>query len=79
MNTQSALRNPNQLKQIWNNFKSMNSPQQALESMLMKNPQFAELRQLLNSATPEEAFRTKAKQMGIDPDDFITTIKQFIG
>ena len=79
MNTTTALKNQNQLRQMWNNFKSMNTPQQALEQVLMRNPQFADLRQMLASATPEQAFRAKAQQMGIDPDDFINQLKQFVG
>lgn len=44
---------------------------------MANNPQVQEINKLIEEAggDPELAFRTKAKEMGVNPDDFINAMK----
>lgn len=55
-------------------FKGMNNPQQMVNQMLEKNPQVKSMVQAANG-NPEKAFRDLAKQMNIDPDEFMGLLK----
>jgi hypothetical protein len=55
-------------------YKGLNNPQQMVNQMLEKNPQLKAMIQSANG-NPEQAFRNMAKQMNIDPDEFIKMLK----
>jgi hypothetical protein len=43
---------------------------------MMNNPNMQEVSNLIQKCgSPEEAFRQKAQEMGIDPDEFISLMK----
>lgn len=56
-------------------FKS--NPQQALQQMMMmNNPKMQEVNNLIKQyGSLEQAFRHKAQEMGINPDDVINLLK----
>ena len=54
--------NPQQVKQMWNNLKSMSNPQQMLNQMAQNNPQ---IKSLLQYNNPKDAFYGLAKEKGI--------------
>ena len=56
-------------------FKSISNPQAMLQQMLQKNPKVNSLIQAANG-DPEKAFRDMAKQMNIDADEFIRTLRE---
>lgn len=52
------------------------NPQQIINSLMMNNPNMQEVSNLIQKCgSPEEAFRQKAQEMGIDPDEFISLMK----
>lgn len=57
--------------------KSMSNPQEMLSQALQNNPKTKELQDILNKAggDPEKAFRMKAKEMGVDPEQIIRMLK----
>ena len=73
----NILQNLGQIKQAWGMFKSMGNPQAMLGQMLQNNPKMKEVQKLLEEAggDPEKAFRAKAAEMGVNPDDIINALK----
>lgn len=73
----SLLQNLGQIKQAWGMLKSMGNPQAMLGQMLQNNPKMKEVQKLLEESggDPEKAFRAKAKEMGVNPDDIINLLK----
>ena len=69
-----SQRLPNNALNMIKNFKAMNNPQQVVNQLLEQNPQVKSLIQASNG-NPEQAFRNLAKQMNIDPDEFISMLK----
>ena len=69
-----SQRLPNNALNMIKSFKAMSNPQQMVSQMLEKNPQVKSLIQASNG-NPEQAFRSLATQMGIDPDEFIKMLK----
>lgn len=55
----------------------MGNPQAMLGQMLQNNPKMKEVQKLLEESggDPEKAFRAKAKDMGVNPDDIINLLK----
>ena len=52
------------------------NPQQALQQMMMNNPKMQEVNNLIKQyGSPEQAFRHKAQEMGINPDEVINLLK----
>ena len=64
--------NPQQVKQMWNNLRSMQNPQQMLNQMAQNNPQ---IKSLLQYNNPKDAFYGLAKEKGIDPDTILNMLK----
>ena len=55
-------------------FKS--NPQQALQQMLMNSPNMKEVNAWINQyGSAEQAFRHKAQEMGLNPDEIINSLK----
>ena len=57
--------------------KNVNNPQAMLSQMMQNNPNFQKVQELGKqyNGDYEKAFRETAKQMGIDPDEFINNMK----
>ena len=57
--------------------KSMGNPQAMLNQALQNNPKMKEVQNLIQQSggDPEKAFRTKAAEMGVNPDDIINMLK----
>lgn len=57
--------------------RSANNPQAMLSQMMQNNPNFQKVQELGKqyNGDYEKAFRETAKQMGIDPDEFINNMK----
>lgn len=53
--------------------KSLSNPKAMVEQMLLNNPNSGEIKKLIdeNGGDMEKAFRMKAKEMGIDPEEVI--------
>ena len=64
----------NNMMQMMKLFKS--NPQQALQQMLMNSPNMKEVSSWINQyGSPEQAFRHKAQEMGLNPDEIINSLK----
>ena len=61
------------LKQVLNS----SNPKELLDSLLKSNPQLQNLMQSMNSSgmTPKQFFYSYAKQNGIDPNQFLNSLK----
>ena len=57
--------------------KSLSSPKEMVNQMLRNNPRASEINKLIsdNGGDIEKAFRSKAKEMGVNPDDIISALK----
>jgi hypothetical protein len=66
----------NNLKSISSLLKSSN-PQELIQSMIQNNPQAQNLLQIFQNSnmTPKQFFYQYAQQMGVDPDQFLNSIK----
>ena len=76
--TQNQLsQNLQQIKQAWATIKNLGNPQAMMEHVLKNNPKGAEINRLLQEANgnPEKAFRDKAKEMGVNPDEILDLLK----
>ena len=69
-----SQRLPNNIKNMINTFKTIQNPQAKVHEMLSSNPQLKSMIDASNG-NPEQAFRSLAKQMNIDPDEFIRMLK----
>jgi hypothetical protein len=65
----SRSQNRYSFKELINMVNTMRNPQSFVNNLLNQNP---EMKNLIQSCgTPRSAFYTLAKQMGVDPDEFI--------
>ena len=66
-------RNNDLLKTILNS----SNPKELLNSLISNNPQMKNLVQAMQSSgmTPKDYFYTFAKQKGVDPDQFLSSLK----
>lgn len=57
--------------------KSMNNPQAMINMLMQNNPKMQEINGLLQQTggDGEKAFRLKAQQMGLNPDEAVAIIK----
>jgi len=67
-----------QLKQIKQTVETAQNPQLAFNQMLMSNPQLAGAFNLIRAmgGDSKTAFYNYARQMGIDPDNFINMLNR---
>ena len=53
-----------------------NNPQQLITQMINNNPQFQQVNEWVKQyGSPEKAFRQKAQEMGLNPDELISLLK----
>ena len=57
--------------------KAASNPQEAINQLMQNNPNFQKVQEIGKkyNGDYEKAFRATAKEMGIDPDDFINNLK----
>ena len=62
---------------LFKKFLNSSNPKELLDSLISQNPQLQNLMQVMNSSgmTPKNFFYSYAKQKGIDPDQFINSLK----
>ena len=52
------------------------NPKQMIQNMMMNNPNMKEINNLIQQyGSPEQAFRVKAQEMGLNPDEIINMLK----
>ena len=77
---QMPVQNPNaqnniqMIKQMAQMVKSSNNPQMMMYNLLSQNPRMSQLLNMFGG-DPKTAFYNLARQKGVDPDQFISTIK----
>lgn len=76
-----AILNPQmiqQFKTILQQLSSASNPQLMINNMLMTNPRLAQAFNLIRSAggDPKTTFYNYARQMGVDPDNFINMLNK---
>ena len=71
---QSLLTNMKQVRQMWDNLKSIGNPQQMLQNALQQNP---ELKQIIDSSGGDykKAFYTYANKLGVNGDELLQMLK----
>lgn len=57
--------------------KNVGNPQAMLSQMMQNNPKGKELQELIQQygGDPEKAFRAKAQEMGVNPDEIIKMLR----
>ena len=65
---------PNNVRQMISMYKGISNPQVVAQKMMNENPQLASLIQAANG-NPEQAFRSLANKMGVDPEQIIALLK----
>ena len=62
---------------LFKNFLNSSNPKELLNSLISQNPQLQNLMQAMNSSrmTPKQFFYSYAKQKGIDPDQFLSSLR----
>lgn len=71
------MQNVARMKQTMQMMKSLSNPKEMVNQMLKGNPQANEINKLIesNGGDIEKAFRQKAKEMGINPEEIISALK----
>ena len=71
------MQNIGQIKKIMGMLKTANNPQAMLNQMMQSNPNYKQIQEIGQKygGNYEKAFRETAKQMGIDPDEFLNSLK----
>ena len=66
-----------QIKNLMNTVRAAKDPQFALNQLMSNNPRLQQAMLLVQTmgGNPEQAFYTYAKQMGVDPNEVLNTIK----
>ena len=64
-------------KELFNQIVKSGNPQQVIQNMAMSNPKLRNLINLLQGSkmTPKQFFYHYAQQQGINPEQFINTLK----
>ena len=80
LNGSSPQLNPQWMQQVKNMMHQVQAaanPQLALNQLLMSNPQLAQAFSLIRSmgGNPQNTFYNYAKQMGINPEDVLNSLK----
>ena len=64
-------------KALLQNFLKSSNPTQMLQNMIQSNPKMQNIMQLFNSSgmTPKQFFYQYAEQQGINPDEFLNSLR----
>ena len=70
------MQNVAQMKRTMQMLKSLSNPKEMVNQMLRNNPRAGEINKLIqdNGGDIEKAFRVKAKEMGVDPDEIVKAL-----
>ena len=73
----SILQNMEGIRRTWGMLKSMSNPNEMLNQVIQSNPKMKEAQELIQKAggDPEKAFRMKAKEMGVDPEQIMGMLR----
>ena len=74
-NSQKSL--PSQRNNLFQQFLKSSNPNEFLNSLISNNPKVQSVMQLLQSSgmTPKEFFYSYAEQQGVNPDEFLSSLK----
>ena len=79
LNQRNLNSNPQmqQINNLMNSVRAAKDPQFALNQLMTNNPRLQQAMLLIQTmgGNPEQAFYTYAKQMGVDPNEVLNTIK----
>lgn len=66
-----------QIKNLMNTVRMAKNPQFAINQLMSNNPRLQQAMLLVQTmgGNPEQAFYTYAKQMGVDPNEVLNTLK----
>ena len=63
------------LKNMLSMLNAAQNPQAALNMLAQKNPQMAQVMNLVGGRNPQEVFYELCKQRGVNPDDILNQLK----
>ena len=72
---QSAPGNIAPIKNMMQMLNAAQNPQAALNMLAQKNPQMAQVMNLVGGRNPQEVFYELCKQKGVNPDDILNQLK----
>ena len=72
---QSAPGNIAPIKNMMQMLNGAQNPQAALQMLAQKNPQMAQVMQLVGGRNPQEVFYELCRQKGVNPDDILNQLK----
>ena len=80
LNNQGSFIQPNQVRKnnLLSQFLNSSNPKEAIQKMVMNNPKMQNVLQLFQNSnlTPKQFFYQYAQQNGINPDQFINSLKE---
>ena len=72
---QSTPGNIAPIKNMMQMLNGAQNPQAVLQMLAQKNPQMAQVMQLVGGRNPQEVFYEMCKQRGVNPDDILNQLK----
>lgn len=72
---QSTPGNIAPIKNMMQMLNGAQNPQAVLQMLAQKNPQMAQVMQLVQGRNPQEVFYEMCKQRGVNPDDILNQLK----
>lgn len=72
---QNAPANLAPIKNMIAMLNSAQNPQAVLQMLAQKNPQMAQVMQLVGGRNPQEVFYEMCRQKGVNPDDILNQLK----
>lgn len=63
------------IKNMMQMLNGVQNPQAALQMLAQKNPQMAQVMNLVGGRNPQEVFYELCKQRGVNPDDILNQLK----
>lgn len=72
-----ALNNVQQVRQMMNTIRNAGNPQAMLQGMLMNNPQYRQVMDVINQngGDPRKAFYNMCSQKGVNPQEILDMLK----
>lgn len=74
-NSPKPIGNLAPLKNMINMLNATQNPQAALQMLAQKNPQMAQVMNLVGGRNPQEVFYELCRQKGVNPDDILNQLK----
>ena len=53
---------------------ALNNPQKAIQQMVSRNPQMAQIIQMCNGKNPKDVFMTECQRRGVDPQQILSQL-----